>query len=277
MQIKQANIKARGILTISVAMAAYHLYFATIGFLTEMNWRAGHLMFAAILIFLSKPLARKGSIWVFVDGLLIVLTMVTGFYIIFEYPNMSLRMGAPLVRDIVMGTISTLIVLEITQRTMGFPLLLISLTFLLYCLLGGFIPGIFGHRGFDYDRLMTQTYMTMEGIHGLPLGVIVKYVYFFVFFAGFLDATGAGKWFIDFAFALTGRTRSGPATHPLWPVQLKRPLPPVGRSYPPSWVPVLLLWLNGPASPTVISSWFPLSLRSYIFNSRYDGLGDDAG
>ena len=40
---------------------------------------------------------------------------------------------------------------------------------------------------------------------------MVKYVYFFVLFAGFLDATGAGKWFIDFAFALTGRTRSGQA------------------------------------------------------------------
>lgn len=202
--------KKRVILIISVFMAVYHLYFATIGFLTEMNWRAGHLIFAAVLVILSRPL-RYGKKGVFVDGMLILLTLVSGFYIIIEYPNMSMRMGAPLVRDIVVGTFSTLVVLEITRRTMGLPLVLISVTFLLYSMIGGHLPGILGHRGFDYDRVITQTYMTLEGIHGLPLGVMVKYVYFFVLFAGFLDATGAGKWFIDFAFALTGRSRSGPA------------------------------------------------------------------
>jgi TRAP transporter 4TM/12TM fusion protein len=207
---QSSGFKGRVILGISVLMAAYHLYFATIGFLTEMTWRAGHLMFAAVLILLSRPL-RWGKKGAFVDGLLIVLTLVSGFYIIIEYPNMSMRMGMPLVRDIVMATISTLIVLEITRRAMGLPLVLIASTFLAYCYLGGHIPGIFGHRGFDYDRIMTQTYMTLEGIHGLPLGVMVKYVYFFVLFAGFLDATGAGKWFIDFAYAFTGRSRSGPA------------------------------------------------------------------
>ena len=207
---EQTPVIKRIILWLSVLMAAYHLYFATIGFLTEMSWRAGHLIFAGVLIILSRPLHRgvKGAL---LDGVLILLTVISGFYIIIEYPNMGMRMGAPLVRDIVMGTISTLVVLEITRRTMGLPLVLIAIGFLSYCLLGGYVPGVFGHRGFDYDRIITQTYMTLEGIHGLPLGVMVKYVYFFVLFAGFLEATGGGKWFIDFAFALTGRTRSGPA------------------------------------------------------------------
>jgi len=210
MSEQSSIIKKRVILWIAVLMAAYHLYFATIGFLTEMSWRAGHLIFAAVLIALSRP-SRKGGMGMLLDGVLILATLVSGFYIIVEYPNMSLRMGAPLVRDIVMGTVSVLVVLEITRRTMGLPLVLIALAFLSYCYFGGHLPGIFGHRGFDYDRIITQTYMTLEGIYGLPLGVMVKYVYFFVLFAGFLEATGGGKWFIDFAYALTGRTRSGPA------------------------------------------------------------------
>ena len=210
MSEQSSTIKKRVILWLAVLMAAYHLYFATIGFLTEMSWRAGHLIFAAVLIALTRP-SRRDHTGMLLDGVLILATLVSGFYIIIEYPNMSLRMGAPLVSDIVMGTICVLVVLEITRRTMGLPLVLIALAFLTYCLLGGYIPGIFGHRGFDYDRVITQTYMTQEGIYGLPLGVMVKYVYFFVLFAGFLEATGGGKWFIDFAFALTGRTRSGPA------------------------------------------------------------------
>ncbi len=203
-------LKKRVILWLSVSMAAYHLYFATIGFLTEMTWRAGHLIFAGVLIILSRPFRGDGK-WRFVDGMFLLMTLVSGFYIILEYPHMSMRMGAPLMRDIIVGSISTLVVLEITRRTMGLPLVIIALVFLSYCFFGGYIPGILGHRGFDYDRIITQTYMTLEGIHGLPLGVMVKYVYFFVLFAGFLEATGGGKWFIDFAFALTGRTRSGPA------------------------------------------------------------------
>jgi TRAP transporter 4TM/12TM fusion protein len=211
MEKEQNGFKSRAILIISILMAGYHLYFATVGFLTEMTWRAGHLMFAAVLILLSYPITREKSGWRFLDWLLILFVIVSGFYIIIEYPNMSLRMGAPLVRDIVMGTISIVVVLEITRRTLGWPLLTIAITFLLYSLFGNFLPGIMSHRGFDFDRIITQIYMTLEGIHGIPLGVMVKYVYFFVLFAGFLDATGAGKWFIDFAFALTGRSRSGPA------------------------------------------------------------------
>lgn len=211
MEKERSGFKSTVILVISILMAGYHLYFATIGFLTEMTWRAGHLMFAAVLILLSHPIAKEKSGWRFLDVLLILCALVSGGYIIIEYPNMSLRMGAPLVRDIVMGTISIVVVLEITRRTLGWPLLSIAVTFLVYALFGNFLPGIMSHRGYDFDRVITQVYMTLEGIHGIPLGVMVKYVYFFVLFAGFLDATGAGKWFIDFAFALTGRSRSGPA------------------------------------------------------------------
>lgn len=198
-------------MVVSVAMAFYHLYFATIGFITEMSWRSGHLLFAAVLIFLLYPASKKHKKLVVVDWFLILLALIAGIYIIHQYPKMNLRIGDPLVMDIVMGSISTLIVIEITRRTLGWPLVIIALVFFLYCFVGPYFSGILSHRGFDYDRVITQTYMTLEGIHGIPLGVMVKYVYFFILFAGFLDATGAGKWFIDFAYALTGRTRSGPA------------------------------------------------------------------
>jgi TRAP transporter 4TM/12TM fusion protein len=160
---------------------------------------------------LLYPAGTKHKKLVIVDYFLILLALIAGIYIIHQYPKMNLRIGDPLVMDIVMGSISTLIVLEITRRVLGWTLVTIALVFLLYCFVGPYFSGILSHRGFDYDRVITQTYMTLEGIHGIPLGVMVKYVYFFILFAAFLDATGAGKWFINFAYALTGRTRSGPA------------------------------------------------------------------
>ena len=46
----------------------------------------------------------------------------------------------------------------------------------------------------------------------LPLGVAATYIFIFVLFGAFLESTGAGKFFIDMAYAATGRQRGGPAS-----------------------------------------------------------------
>ena len=63
------------------------------------------------------------------------------------------------------------------------------------------MPGILSHRGASLDRLVGQLYLGQEGIFGLPLGVAATYVFMFVLFGAFLEVTGAGKFFIDLAFA----------------------------------------------------------------------------
>ncbi|MFP4238241.1 MAG: TRAP transporter permease, partial [Rhodosalinus sp.] len=56
-----------------------------------------------------------------------------------------------------------------------------------------------------------QLYLGQEGIFGLPLGVAATYVFIFVLFGAFLEVTGAGKFFIDLAYAATGKRPGGPA------------------------------------------------------------------
>jgi TRAP-type uncharacterized transport system fused permease subunit len=63
----------------------------------------------------------------------------------------------------------------------------------------------------ESDRLVGQLYLGQEGIFGLPLGVAATFVFMFVLFGAFLEKTGAGKFFIDLAFAATGRKPGGPA------------------------------------------------------------------
>ncbi len=199
------------IIVLGVGMALFHLYFATIGFITEMTFRSVHLMFVSALIFLLYPTSMKIKSLQLLDWFLIAASIVFGVYIIHEYANLTSRAGNPNMSDIILGVVSVIIVLEVTRRTLGWPLVIIGVLSIMYSFFGGYIPGIFGHRGFAFDRVITQLYITLEGIYGLPLGVVVKYVFYFLLFAGFLDATGAGNWFIDFAYALTGRARSGPA------------------------------------------------------------------
>ena len=58
--------------------------------------------------------------------------------------------------------------------------------------------------------MLDQLYMTTEGIFGIPLGVSAAYVMIFVLFGSFMERTGTGQLFMDFALSLTGHTAGGP-------------------------------------------------------------------
>jgi TRAP transporter 4TM/12TM fusion protein len=59
-------------------------------------------------------------------------------------------------------------------------------------------------------RFIDQLYMTTEGIFGIPLSVSASYVLIFVLFGAFMERTGTGQLFMDFAMALTGHAAGGP-------------------------------------------------------------------
>ena len=83
----------------------------------------------------------------------------------------------------------------------GWALPITAIIFLVY--------GIFIAR-LEPMRLMDQLYMTTEGIFGIPIAVSASYVLIFVLFGSFMERTGTGQLFMDFAMALTGHTAGGP-------------------------------------------------------------------
>ena len=113
--------------------------------------------------------------------------------------------------DIVIGVIGVLLVFEATRRTVGWPMLTVALVFLAYAFLGPYMPGILAHRGVSFDELVSHLYFTTEGIFGVPMGVSSTFIFLFILFGAYLDATGLGKFFIDFANALAGWAVGGPA------------------------------------------------------------------
>ena len=59
--------------------------------------------------------------------------------------------------------------------------------------------------------MLDQLYLTTEGIFGIPLYVSATYVMLFILFGSFVERSGAGQLFMDFALALAGHTSGGPA------------------------------------------------------------------
>ena len=88
---------------------------------------------------------------------------------------------------------------------------IIEIVFLVYALAGPYLPNLIAHRGYDLEYITSYVAWTGEGIFGTPIGASVSFVVLYIIFGELLDKFGAGKFFIDISYALTGRMRGGPA------------------------------------------------------------------
>ena len=147
---------------------------------------------------------------------LAVMSFAMSSYIILDFDQFIFRAGFPSIRDLIIGNLAILLVLEGTRRSIGLPLAILGLLALAYCYIGPWlanIPGstFFAHRGFTPSRIIDQMFLGTEGIYGVPLGVVATFVFHFVLFGIFTMKTGLGKLFIDIAMSLAGWSAGGPA------------------------------------------------------------------
>jgi TRAP transporter 4TM/12TM fusion protein len=212
------------ITAVAVSLSLFQLYTAGIQPLGLFYQRPAHLGFVLVLAFLIYPVfgpsRPRGFLGWIIDAGFITAGFLSGFYIIWNLDAIIARAGWWSQTDIIMGIICTIAVLEASRRAVGLGMTIIGGIAILYALagsrgalpgLGEWMPGVLSHRGANTDRLVGQLYLGQEGIFGLPLGVAATFVFMFVLFGAFLEKTGAGKFFIDLAFAATGRKPGGPA------------------------------------------------------------------
>ncbi len=198
--------------TIAVGTALYHIYTAYFGAPFALLFRNIHWMLLGSLIFLYFPAFKnsprdKPTI---VDILLVLACVVIGMYVILNFDAIAGRAGAPTDIDIVLGGLLTLVVLEAGRRTVGWPIVIIAVLFLIYAYFGQAMPGLLMHRGYTISRIFPFLYLTDAGIFGIPLGVSSRFILLFIIFGSFLDRAGAGVFFRDLSLALTGKYVGGP-------------------------------------------------------------------
>jgi TRAP transporter 4TM/12TM fusion protein len=112
--------------------------------------------------------------------------------------------------DLVVGTIGSILVVIATTRLVGWALPIITAAFVAYAYWGGALPiALGGHNGYSFNRIITQSFLTNEGVFGIPLGVMFTYVFPFVLFGIVLEAIGGLGFAIDLAEALLGRFKGG--------------------------------------------------------------------
>lgn len=198
----------------AIAASLYHLIYAYTHPFFALDHRALHWFFMSVLVFALYPLSKKRSPWhrmSILDGVILTASAAICIWLfLYSTPIMN-RAGSYETVDVILGSLMVLIVLEAARRSTGLAVTLIAVFFILYALLGPWLPDFISHKGYSIKRLSTYLALSTDGIFGVPLGVSANFILLFILYGTLLRKTGAGEFFTDIAFALTGGTRGGPA------------------------------------------------------------------
>ena len=208
-----SDILAKIIFAFGALSTAYHLYVLMVQPIQPWILRSFHLTSSGILVFALIPWKadKKSEGPNLLDYSLAFLLVTTTIYLIVDFDSILYRVGVdPNGYDVLFATITFLIILEMGRRLQGYVLPILALVCLAYALWGDYLPGLWGHRGYSFQRVVTYLY-SLEGIFGPPLAASSTFIILFILFGAALQSSGAGRLFIDTSLAIAGGARGGPA------------------------------------------------------------------
>ena len=109
------------------------------------------------------------------------------------------------------AVLSWVLVLEALRRAGGTALLIIMGVFSLFPLFSGCMPAPLNAPSVDLMDAASFHIFSRESVLGIPMRAFAELVIGFLVFGTALQYTGAGTFFINFAFALCGHYRGGAA------------------------------------------------------------------
>ncbi|TRZ51647.1 C4-dicarboxylate ABC transporter permease, partial [bacterium] len=176
---------------ICIILVLFHMVSAGIIIVPEFIQRAVHLTLVLVLAFLFKPMWKRAdgrlSFWSWIP---IVISVLTGLYVIVFNMDIMFSQGMLTREMIVIGWVLIILVLELTRRATGWVLALIATVAVLYPIFGKYLPGLIGHRGYNLGRIASTLGISLEGIFGAPLGASAEFVVLFIFLASILNECG---------------------------------------------------------------------------------------
>ncbi|MFQ5792374.1 MAG: TRAP transporter permease, partial [Acidobacteriota bacterium] len=201
----------------AVALSGFQLWQGVTGGMPATYLRPVHIAWVLALIFLRYPLVKEARSSPYrwgraADILLACASLYCGYVVTtFDYKSIEHILYGLRPSDLVAGTLFVCLVLEATRRSVGWSMAAVGLIFILYAAFGNLLPETLANRGFSLERIIRFQVFTAAGLFGTPLGIAAGTVFIFILFGAFLEVTGAGRFFIDLAFAAAGKYPGGPA------------------------------------------------------------------
>lgn len=203
---------------LAVIMSLFHIYTGFFGVVNVFLQRGLHLLIAMMLTFMCFPMfGKKGDKkWsLIVDIILLISSIIVFGYVVINYEMVSLRTGGladPVSSlQIILGIAAILLIIEAVRRVIGWPLAILTIVVVLYMRFGYLAPGIFMHKGWTLKHIISISYLGLEGIYGIPLGVSATFAVLFIILGSFLKEIKLGDFLMDASSLITGRAQGGPA------------------------------------------------------------------
>ena len=198
---------------ISVIFVLFQLYATLSGAITAQVLRATHLAFVQLLAFLLFPPTKNSprNTLPWYDIVLGLIGVACWLYIVVNFDSLVRRSGNNTPLDVAVGIVGILVLFESCRRIVGFPIMIIAGSFIVFAFAGKYLPGFLHHRGYSLQRVVCHLFYNTEGIMGTPIGACSTFIFLFILFGALLEKTGIGHFFIDVCNALAGGASGGPA------------------------------------------------------------------
>ncbi len=196
------------LLYVSGALPYFRVHFLII------EYNAMYMAGSLVLVFLLFP-ARQGARrdrmpWYDVLFMLGALASTTYVVVMAEDLETTGRYFAKPV-ETVLGLLYIVVLLEAVRRTVGWPMVVLGLLFLLYAKLSYLMPGILSAHLQTWPRIVAEVYLTASGMFGTTTSLASGIIIAFIAFGAFFVKVGGGQTFLNLALSLTGGIRGGPA------------------------------------------------------------------
>lgn len=187
--------RARDVLSLALAtlLVAGSIYTAFFGIYDDILVRVGGLALGLYLVLVRPAGERSSRVRALVDSMLVAAFGA----VLFRYFQIAelLQTGLyfPLAIDVVLGVVGIAVLLELTRRAVGLPLVLVCLLAIAYALFGESLAGVLSHAGVDLPDLMMNLWYSFDGVFGRPMAVVTGTIVVYIVFGAMVEGLGVGE------------------------------------------------------------------------------------
>jgi len=152
-------------------------------------------------VILLKPTRRLGKLSFFYDGIMISFGLLGFLYIVYIYEDVVRAGYLTLTWDrLLMPLLAFISLFDASRRALGYVLPTLAILAVLFA---------WAYEGYNTRLVLNHFYYAKEGLFGIPLFVMVSYVFAFILFGSILTSLGVGRYITEFLLALLGRRVKG--------------------------------------------------------------------
>ena len=208
------TLRERGIAALSLFIGLFVFWTSFAGAFETLIQRAIFVTLITcmgVMLFPAGEGRRWRGIGIALDLAMVAWVAVSAGYVIWNFTEIMTSLPFAGTLDVWLGFGTLLVILELARRSASLVFPLIVGGMVAYGFFGAYIPGSFGHRGFDAYYITEVIFLSDRGLWGMLVSIASTTLAAFILFGALLLHTGAGQTFFDLSARAGGASPGGAA------------------------------------------------------------------